>query len=167
MKLAQISSRAANLAWGPWKVKAKTLSDALGCLMLGSLECLCGSNSGSCSRLYSRYFCVVSHRSVIAQVRSGFAVSVYCKQTLGSCRSLQSECCLSSPGFRNSSLSFGEFPAMSLGKILVPVLGAKHLCRATVTWVLLLSHCFIPPSLPLMITQPELSHADLGVVLKF
>lgn len=30
MRLAQISSRAANLAWGPWEIKTKMLSDALG-----------------------------------------------------------------------------------------------------------------------------------------
>lgn len=54
---------------------------------------------------------------------------------------------------------------MSLGRILVHVLGAKHFCRVTVTGVPLLSHCFVTPSLPLMTAKPELSHADLGAVL--
>lgn len=31
MRLAQISSRVANLAWGQREMKAKLLSDALGC----------------------------------------------------------------------------------------------------------------------------------------
>lgn len=55
---------------------------------------------------------------------------------------------------------------MSSGRILVHVPGAKHLCRVTVTGVPLLSHCFVPPSLPLMTAQPELSHADLDAVLR-
>lgn len=104
------------------------LSDAL-----GHHSCLCQTQvpAPGCVLVVSVWFLT----GQLFQVRFSFAAHAYCKQTPGSCRSLRSECCLSPLGFQNSSLSLGEIPLVSLGRILVHVLGAKHFRRVIVTGV--------------------------------